>query len=99
MVIYGAGNIGKLLVELLTNGAKKADILCIAVSISEYEEQYYYGIEICSIDKIKFDKNTKIILATVKEEYKKQMRGKCKEIGVLDENIICLDDIITYECC
>ena len=93
VVIYGYGNIGKLLVQELTDIKNQVDISCIAVSEKKMEENYFYGKEIKNISEVLFDASTKVVIATVIAAYAKEMTQTCKELGVKEENIVRLDEI------
>lgn len=99
VVIYGTGNIGKVLIDVLTNGKRTANIVCMAESDAVSETKYYYGHEIRSIDRVTVDDDTKIIIATVRTEFKKEMVKRCKELNIPDDNIVCIDELSVCEYC
>lgn len=93
VVVYGNGGIGKVLVKELLDVDNKADVVCIAVTNTNAEDEFYYGNRIRKVKEIEFDDATKIVLATNIDEYAKQMWNTCKELGILDDNIILMDGV------
>lgn len=93
VVVYGYGNIGKLLVKELTDTSEKANITCIAVSCKTTDDDYYYGKEIKEIDNVKYNTSTKFLLATNIIEYARQMKNKCIEMNIDEDNIILMPGI------
>jgi len=96
VVVYGIGNIGKILVEELTSGNKIANIKCIAITNAKQKE-YYLGNEIKQINGNLFDESTKCIIATNRKDFIIQMIAECRKMGVKEGNIIRIDEL--YECC
>lgn len=98
VIIYGYGNVGKILVEELTDVDNKANITYIAVSEKNMSENYYYGKEIKAIRDININSSTKIIIGTVIKQYADEMQAICKEIGFSDSQIIDLSKIEACDC-
>lgn len=87
--LYGAGKIGKLLLEKLTSGEKKYNIAGFVVSC-ENNQKYYMGYPVTVLDELENKEQGIYVIATINGGYEQEIIEK------LNSN--CLEYIRLCEC-
>ena len=80
--LYGAGKIGRLLLEKLTSGEKKHDIAGFVVSSCESEEKYYMGYPIKTLEALEDRREGVYIVATINSEFEKEIIERLEAEGL-----------------
>ena len=76
--LFGAGKIGKMLLEKLTSGERAVPIAGFAVSCADDAQCYYRGYPIMQFDKIEDRKESVFVLATTNPDYEQDMAETIK---------------------
>ncbi len=87
--IFGAGKIGKIILEKLTSGDKKTEVAGFAVSCKECNPNYIMGYPVTSFDSIENKQDCLFILATTNGNFKIEMEELMKAENISDYISIC----------
>ena len=82
--LFGAGEVGKLVLEGLTSGEKSIHIMGFVVSCVDCNPKFYMGYPIMSLTDIRDKKDCLFIIATVDHKFKLEMIEALKENGFDD---------------
>lgn len=88
VIIYGAGEVGKSVINFLEQFYTKDNVVCVAVS-SEIKNKHIFGIEVKKINEL-LDQKDKLVLIATKEETSAEIREYLEMLGFT--NIEQMDD-------
>lgn len=80
--LFGAGRIGKLLLEQLTSGDEVISVEGFAVSCMDGNPKRYMGYPVVKFDEIAHKKDCIFILATTNEDFENEMLGMLRKQGI-----------------
>lgn len=81
IILYGAGKVGKLFYDFLTDQGLAHKVVCFAVSGNQIKKTFIDGIPVLSIGEA-VNKKCKIFLSVVERQAQKDMRETLKQLGV-----------------
>lgn len=90
VIIYGAGMVGKRVLEALLSKGKKKEDICFAVTSKEDNYAEYEGVTIYQIDELMRNRNTAGIVIAVTQKYYNEIYVTLQKKGF--KNIISLPD-------
>lgn len=80
--MYGAGRAAAEFVRILQK--EKVKVLAVAVSKEDFDKKQVGGIEVRAITQLLEYREKKLIIASIIEEYVKEMEQKARNLGFTD---------------
>lgn len=82
VIVYGAGRAAAEFVRILQK--EKVKVLAVAVSKEDFDKKQVGGIEVRAITQLLEYREKKLIIASIIEEYVKEMEQKARNLGFTD---------------
>lgn len=92
VVLYGAGNVAKIVYNFIQEQGLGDKVICFAVSNTQGKKETIYGKPLIQIDSCNFDKNKILVILAAREIYQKEMLDRLKMLDF--KNILIVDTLL-----